>query len=48
VRIAIFLPSRGVQRLLVERHDSTSNLPKAHYLNQRIMEIFRQYAVADR
>jgi len=31
----------------VQRHDSTSNLPKAHHLNQRTMEIFRQHAVAD-
>jgi hypothetical protein len=45
---SIFLSSHGVEHLLVERHDSTSNLPKAHYLNQRTMEIFRQHAVADR
>jgi 2,4-dichlorophenol 6-monooxygenase len=44
---SIFLSSHGVEHLLVERHDSTSNLPKAHYLNQRTMEFFRQHAVAD-
>ncbi len=44
---SIVLSSHGVEHLLVERHDSTSNLPKAHYLNQRTMEIFRQHAVAD-
>jgi 2,4-dichlorophenol 6-monooxygenase len=32
---------------LVERHSSTSVLPKAHYLNQRVMEIFRQHGVAE-
>jgi len=37
---SIVLSSHGVEHLLVERHDSTSNLPKAHYLNQRTMEIF--------
>lgn len=44
---SIFLSSYGVDHLLVERHESTSILPKAHYLNQRTMEIFRQYGVAD-
>ncbi|WP_432951001.1 FAD-dependent monooxygenase [Kribbella sp. CA-253562] len=29
----------------VECHRSTSTLPKAHYLNQRTMEIFRQHGV---
>jgi 2,4-dichlorophenol 6-monooxygenase len=44
---SIFLSELGVESLLVERHDGTSHLPKAHYLNQRTMEIFRQYGVAD-
>lgn len=41
-----FLSAQGVASLLVERHDSTSHLPKAHYLNQRTMEIFRQHGIA--
>jgi 2,4-dichlorophenol 6-monooxygenase len=36
-----------VDHLLVERHGATSHLPKAHYLNQRTMEVFRQHGVAD-
>lgn len=37
----------GVGSLLVERHAGTSHLPKAHYLNQRTMEIYRQIGLAD-
>jgi 2,4-dichlorophenol 6-monooxygenase len=44
---SIFLSNLGVEHLLVERHSSTSVLPKAHYLNQRVMEIYRQHGVAD-
>lgn len=44
---SIFLSDLGVEHLLVERHSATSNLPKAHYLNQRTMEIYRQHGVAD-
>lgn len=44
---SIFLSNFGVPHLLVERHASTSILPKAHYLNQRTMEIYRQHRVAD-
>jgi 2,4-dichlorophenol 6-monooxygenase len=44
---SIFLSELGVESLLVERHEGTSHLPKAHYLNQRTMEIFRQYGIAD-
>jgi 2,4-dichlorophenol 6-monooxygenase len=44
---SIFLSELGVESLLVERHDGTSHLPKAHYLNQRTMEIFRQYRIAE-
>lgn len=44
---SIFLSNLGVEHLLVERHEATSNLPKAHYLNQRTMEVFRQHAIAD-
>jgi 2,4-dichlorophenol 6-monooxygenase len=44
---SIFLSEHGIEHHLVERHVSTSPLPKAHYLNQRTMEVFRQYNVAD-
>jgi 2,4-dichlorophenol 6-monooxygenase len=42
-----FLSSQGIDHLLVERHASTSRLLKAHYLNQRTMEIYRQHGLAD-
>lgn len=44
---SIFLSNFGVRHLLIERHASTSILPKAHYLNQRTMEIYRQHGVAE-
>ncbi|WNV87325.1 FAD-dependent monooxygenase [Umezawaea sp. Da 62-37] len=44
---SIFLSDLGVDHLLVERRESTSVLPRAHYLNQRTMEIFRQHGLAD-
>jgi 2,4-dichlorophenol 6-monooxygenase len=44
---SIFLSSMAIDHLLVERHESTSILPKAHYLNQRTMEILRQHGVAE-
>ncbi|MFI1098724.1 FAD-dependent monooxygenase [Streptomyces sp. NPDC020917] len=42
---SVFLSDLGVGHLLVERHADTSILPKAHYLNQRTMEIFRQHGL---
>jgi 2,4-dichlorophenol 6-monooxygenase len=44
---SIFLAGLGVETILVERHASTSSLPKAHYLNQRTMEIFALHGVAE-
>jgi 2,4-dichlorophenol 6-monooxygenase len=44
---SIFLSDAGVRHLLVERRESTSVLPRAHYLNQRTMEVFRQHGIAD-
>lgn len=41
------LSQLGVSSLLVERHAGTSHLPKAHYLNQRVMEINKQIGTAD-
>jgi len=45
--LSIFLGDLGVDALTIERHPGTSHLPKAHYINQRSMEIFRQHGVAD-
>lgn len=44
---SIFLSDLGVEHLLVERHPMTSNLPKAHYLNQRTMEMVSTHFSAD-
>jgi 2,4-dichlorophenol 6-monooxygenase len=45
--LSIFLSGLETPSILVERHDTTSHLPKAHYLNQRTLEIFREYGLAD-
>jgi 2,4-dichlorophenol 6-monooxygenase len=45
--LSIFLGDMGVEALTIERHSGTSHLPKAHYINQRSMEIFRQHGLAD-
>ena len=39
---SIFLSNLGIESLLIERHAKPSPMPKARYLNQRTMEIFRQ------
>jgi 2,4-dichlorophenol 6-monooxygenase len=44
---SICLSELGTQSLLIERHASPGQLPKARYLNQRTMEVFRQIGVAD-
>lgn len=44
---ATFLSNLGVASLLIERHATPSPMPKARYLNQRSMEIFRQHGIAD-
>ncbi|MFB8005182.1 FAD-dependent monooxygenase [Nocardia sp. NPDC056000] len=44
---SIFLSGSGVDHLLIERRENTSALPKAHYLSQRSMEVFRQYGAAE-
>jgi 2,4-dichlorophenol 6-monooxygenase len=43
---AVFLGDLGVDYLVVERHPGTAPTPKAHYVNQRTMEIYRQHGVA--
>lgn len=45
--LSVFLSAQGIASMLVERHETTSNLPKAHYLNQRTMEIFREHGIAE-
>jgi len=44
---SLLLSGLGVRSLLVERREGTSELPKAHILNQRTMEIFDVCGVAD-
>ncbi|MEE2032564.1 FAD-dependent monooxygenase, partial [Rhodococcus chondri] len=39
---SILLSEHGIDHHLVERHTDTSPLPKAHYRNQRTMEVLRQ------
>lgn len=45
---AIFLSELGIDSWLIERHASTSPAPKAHYINPRTMELFREVGLADR
>lgn len=45
--LSIFLSAQGIDHVLVERHAGTSHLPKAHYYNQRTMEIFREHGIAE-
>ncbi|KAM5357362.1 hypothetical protein ACJZ2D_016338 [Fusarium nematophilum] len=45
--LSSLLSEQGVDHIMFERHAGTSKLPKAHYLNQRSMEILRQYGLAD-
>ena len=44
--LSVFLADLGVDFLTVERNAGTSILPKAHYLNQRSMEIMRQHGLS--
>jgi 2,4-dichlorophenol 6-monooxygenase len=44
---SLLLSSYGVESLLVSRYPDTSHLPKAHVLNQRAMEVFRELGLAD-
>lgn len=47
LNLSIFLADLGVDFVTVERNTELANLPKAHYLNQRTMEILRQHGVED-
>ena len=44
---SLLLSRLGIRSLLVERREGTSELPKAHILNQRTMEILDVCGVAD-
>src|SRR5438445_3908202 len=44
---SIFLAQLGIESWTVERYPTTSPAPKAHYLNQRTMEILRETGIAD-
>ncbi|ARQ71879.1 FAD-dependent monooxygenase [Streptomyces marincola] len=45
---ALALSRYGVPHLLVNRHHGTAHTPRAHLLNQRTGEIFRDLGIADR
>lgn len=42
-----FLSNYGIEHVLLEKHTGTSVLPKAHYLNQRTMEILQAHNMVD-
>lgn len=44
---SIILSDHRIDHLVIERRSGTSDLPKAHYYNQRTMEIFRQHGLDD-
>jgi len=44
--MSILLSDLGIESLLVERNATTTDHPRAHILNQRTMEIFRQHGLA--
>jgi putative polyketide hydroxylase len=44
---AVLLADLGVPAVLVERNPSTTDHPRAHVVNTRTMEIFRQIGIAD-
>jgi 2,4-dichlorophenol 6-monooxygenase len=45
LNLSSFLSDLKVEHYLFERHPGTSLLPKAHYLSQRTLEIFRQHGL---
>lgn len=44
---SIILSDLGINHFVVERRRTTTEIPKAHYYNQRMMEIFRQHGIAE-
>ncbi|MCW3002878.1 MAG: aromatic ring hydroxylase [Conexibacter sp.] len=47
VMLSNLLVDHGADFRTIERRSASSGLPKAHYLNQRTMEILRQHGFAD-
>lgn len=45
--LSTLLSLRGIESLLVERRAQSSDLPKAHILHQRTMEIFEEIGIAE-
>lgn len=45
--LSVFLTDHGVESLTVERSAETTDHPRAHILNTRTLEIFRQHGLAD-
>lgn len=45
--LSVFLADHGVDFLTVERNPDTTDHPRAHILNTRTLEIFRQHGLAD-
>lgn len=45
--LSLFLSSMGIDHLEIERHPGVAIQPKASYLNQRTMEVFRQFGVEE-
>jgi 2,4-dichlorophenol 6-monooxygenase len=45
--LSIFLADVGVDFLTAERNATTTDHPRAHILNQRTMEIFKQHGLSD-
>ncbi|HEU5100931.1 MAG TPA: FAD-dependent monooxygenase [Roseiflexaceae bacterium] len=44
---SMLLSSYGIDTLLVSKYPGTSHLPKAHVLQQKTMEVYRELGVAD-
>ncbi len=42
---SMLLSSYGIDSLLVSRYPGTSHLPKAHVLQQKTMEVYREWGV---
>ncbi len=45
--LSILLADYGIDFLCVERNEATTDHPRAHILNQRTMEIFRQHGLSE-
>lgn len=45
--MSIFLSDFGINHVLFDKHAGTSLIPRAHYINQRTMETFRQHGIAE-